>query len=107
VSADPSLLVLVHDSSEARVTVTAPLVHRCPHVPEVDVGTVTIGWRCTDVTLELHALVAYLATWHDHEVSHEELTVQIRRDLVSLDGLDDVTVSSRWTTAGCAVVVES
>jgi NADPH-dependent 7-cyano-7-deazaguanine reductase QueF len=107
VSADPGLLNLVHDSSEAKVTVKSVLIHRCPHVEEVDVGTVAISWRCTDVTLELHSLAAYLATWESQKISSEEITMQIRNDLEQLDGLDDVDVSTTWQTAGFSVLIES
>jgi NADPH-dependent 7-cyano-7-deazaguanine reductase QueF len=107
VSADPSLLSLVHDSSEARVTVRCGLAHRCPQVEDVDVGTVTISWRCTDVTLELHSLAAYLATWENQKISSEEITMQIRNDLSFLDGLEEIEVSTTWQTAGFAVLIEA
>jgi NADPH-dependent 7-cyano-7-deazaguanine reductase QueF len=106
VTADPSLLRTVPDTSGALVTVTGPLVHRCPHVEEVDAGTVTITWRCADLTLELHALTAYLASWQAQAVSHEELTAQIVADLERVDGIDDVDVRTRWSTAGLSVTVD-
>lgn len=105
-SADPYLLRLVPDTSNTLVTVTAQLVHECPHVPEVDAGTVEIAWRCTDMTVELHALAAYLASWQGQAISHEDVTAQIARDLDRLDGIDVERVRTRWSTAGMAVVVE-
>lgn len=106
-SADPALLRLVPDASGARVVVTGALVHRCPHVAEVDAGTVTIGWQCAEMTVELHALVAYLASWEGQAISHEELTEQIARDLEALDGIEAVAVESAWRTAGLAVRVSA
>jgi NADPH-dependent 7-cyano-7-deazaguanine reductase QueF len=106
VSADPYLLRLVPDTSGALVTVTGQLVHECPHVPEVDAGTVEVVWRCADMTVELHALAAYLASWQGQSISHEEITAQIARDLDALDGIEVERVRTRWTTAGFAVVVE-
>ncbi len=99
-------LRIVPDDTQSRVTVTGPLVHRCPHVEEVDAGTVEVSWRCADATIELHSLAAYLASWEGQRVSHEELTAQIAADLEQLDGIEDVSVVSRWRTAGLAVTIE-
>lgn len=105
-SADPYLLRLIPDTTNTRVTVTGQLVHECPHVPEVDAGTAEIAWRCVEATIELHSLVAYLASWQGQPISHEEITAQIGRDLEQLDGVDDVSVTTAWRTAGLAVRVE-
>jgi NADPH-dependent 7-cyano-7-deazaguanine reductase QueF len=106
VSADPYRLRLVPDTSEALVTVTGQLVHECPHVPEHDAGTVEIAWRCADMTIELHSLSTYLASWQGETISHEEITAQIARDLDALDGIEVERVRTRWTTAGFAVAVD-
>lgn len=106
-SADPSLLRLVPDTSGAGVVVTGSLVHRCPHVAEVDAGTVTVGWQCAEMTIELHSLAAYLASWEAQTISHEELTEQIARDLEALDGIGAIAVESTWRTAGLAVRVSA
>jgi NADPH-dependent 7-cyano-7-deazaguanine reductase QueF len=91
-----------------RVSATGPLVHRCPVVPEVDAGEVTVSWTVGEFTVELHALTAYLASWADQAISHEEITEQIRADLdEGLEGIDDVQVETRWRTGGLAVVVRS
>lgn len=105
-TAAPSLLRAVPDETGSRVTVTGPLVHRCPHVPEVDAGTVTVSWVCAELTVELHSLAAYLASWADQEVSHEEITRQILVDLEAIDGIDLVAVTTAWKTAGLAVRIE-
>jgi NADPH-dependent 7-cyano-7-deazaguanine reductase QueF len=105
-SADPTLLRLVAVDSTAEVTVTSPLVHRCPFVPEVDTGTVTITWRCEMNTVELHSLAAYLASWADQTISSEEITEQIMRDLEQqLDGIQAVSVGTAWETAGMKVSI--
>jgi NADPH-dependent 7-cyano-7-deazaguanine reductase QueF len=105
VSADPFLLRTVHDTTGATVAVTAPLVHECPHVPETDAGEVTITWRTEELTVELHSLSAYLASWARESISHEEVTAQIRADLDAIDGLEVLSVVTRWRTAGMAVTV--
>jgi NADPH-dependent 7-cyano-7-deazaguanine reductase QueF len=106
-SAQPDLLSTVHDLSGSRVEVTAMLAHRCPHVPEVDAGTVTVSWRCHELTVELHSLAAYFSSWADQKISHEEITMQIRLDLERIDGIEEVDVSTEWVTAGMSVVVSS
>jgi NADPH-dependent 7-cyano-7-deazaguanine reductase QueF len=106
VTARPELLRLVPDTTRTRVTVSGPLVHRCPHVPEVDAGEVSVSWVCATMTVELHSLAAYLASWADQAISHEELTEQVCRDLEQLDGIEGVSVLTRWRTAGFAVTVE-
>lgn len=105
-SADPYRLRLVPDESGALVTARGALVHECPHAPEHDVGLVEVTWRCGESTIELHSLVAYLASWEGQAISHEAITTQIRRDLDELDGVEVVGVVTRWQTAGLAVTVE-
>jgi NADPH-dependent 7-cyano-7-deazaguanine reductase QueF len=106
VTARTELLRIVPDETRTRVTVTGPLVHRCPHVEEVDAGTVEVSWVCAEATVELHALAAYLASWEGQKISHEELTEQVCRDLEALDGIEGVSVATTWRTAGLAVRVE-
>jgi NADPH-dependent 7-cyano-7-deazaguanine reductase QueF len=107
VSAEPARLEIVDEPADVDVCVTATLVHRCPHVPEVDAGEVRIGWRCAGKTVELHSLAGYLASWEAQAVSHEDVTEQIRADLAALEGIENVGVSSAWTTAGMAVTVQA
>lgn len=96
-------------SCDARTTVeyAGPLVHRCPFVDEVDRGAVTITWSTDGATLELHGLAAWLRTWTDVAVSHEALTDLIRSSLAGQPGIADVSVSTRWDTAGAEVVVRA
>lgn len=96
---------LVPEESTARVAVEGPLRHMCPHVAEVDDGTVRIEWTCAGQTLELHSLAAYLGSFADERISHEELTRQLRDELAGLHGIADVTVATTWHTAGLAVQV--
>lgn len=90
---------------EATVTMsaTASIQHMCPFVHEVDNGTITITWRAEGWTIELHSLRAYLSTFHDREISHEELTAEIRDELSSHHGISIETVSTTWHTAGMGI----
>jgi NADPH-dependent 7-cyano-7-deazaguanine reductase QueF len=85
--------------------VTAPLVHRCPFRDEADEGHIELTWATAGSTLELHALHAWLASFHSDVISHEDLTADIAEHLAELPGIDDVQVTTRWTTAGVEVVV--
>jgi NADPH-dependent 7-cyano-7-deazaguanine reductase QueF len=87
-----------------RVTAAAPVTHLCPHVDEVDEGTVSIAWTTAGATLELHSLAAHLRTYAGQRISHENLTAQVA-DALTLPGITDVTVTARFTTAGLAVEV--
>ena len=91
---------------EANVTLatTADIQHMCPFVNEVDNGTVRITWDADGWTLELHSLRAYLNTFHDREISHEELTDEIRAEIGSRHGINNVKVESTWRTAGMEVL---
>lgn len=86
---------------------TADIQHMCPFVHEVDNGTVTITWEAQGWTIELHSLRAYLNTFSDREISHEELTDEIRAELGSHHGINSVSVTSNWRTAGMEVVTSS
>jgi NADPH-dependent 7-cyano-7-deazaguanine reductase QueF len=86
------------------VTAGTPMEHLCPHQDETDQGHVTVAWETTDVTLELHSLAAYLKTWANEKVSHEELTETILRD-IGETGVDAVSVTTKWRTAGLDVTV--
>lgn len=99
------LPTLVGEDAPVRVTVTGALMHRCPHVDEDDVGTVTIGWTCAGQTIEMHALADYLRDFADERISSEALTEAIRADLSGLYGIADVTVATRWDTAGLEFTV--
>lgn len=82
---------------------TAPLQHMCPFVHEVDSGTVTVTWEAAGWTFELHSLRAYLNTFTDREISHEELTAEIQAELSGAYGINTVTVNSSWHTAGMEI----
>lgn len=87
-----------------RVTIAAPVTHLCPHVDEVDEGTVAVAWTTAGATIELHSLAAHLQTYAGQRISHENLTAQLAEAL-TLPGVADVTVTARFTTAGLAVEV--
>jgi NADPH-dependent 7-cyano-7-deazaguanine reductase QueF len=90
---------------EATVTLatTADIQHMCPFVHEVDNGSVTITWETGGWTIELHSLRAYLGTFADREISHEDLTQEIHNELSSRHGFKAMTVSTTWRTAGMEV----
>lgn len=96
---------VVEEASLVRVSITGPLRHQCPHVDEADVGEIDLSWNCDGGTLELHSLAEYLASWADVAISHEALTAQILADLVGLDAIEFVRVTTRWRTAGLDVEV--
>lgn len=95
--------VTVPVEADVRMTVTSPIRHLCPFVNEVDEGAVTIGWDAEGWTFELHALRAYLNAFADREISHEELTGEIRAELSTHHGINAVTVETHWDTAGMDV----
>lgn len=89
--------------SDVTMTVTAPLTHLCPHVDEVDNGTITLTWRVNGYTLELHSLREYLNGFKYAEVSHEEITDLIRHEMSVTPGVEVVSVETTWDTAGMEV----
>lgn len=87
-------------------TAAAPLAHRCPFVDEADLGAVELRWRIRTHTLELHALRLFLDAFAPVTISHEALTLGIATTLAQVDGLDLLTVTTRWRTAGIDVACE-
>jgi len=98
-------ITTVPDGSDVVVTVTADVKHRCPFRDEADVGTTDITWRVNGQTVELHSLRGWLDQFIDSGISHESVTNCIAYAVASLDGIEDVTVATHWTTAGMAVTV--
>lgn len=96
-------IVTVPVEAGVRMSATSSIQHMCPFVQEVDNGTITIAWDADGWTLELHALRSYLNTFMDREVSHEELTDEIRAELSAHHGISGVTVETAWRTAGMEV----
>lgn len=90
---------------EANVTMSASadIQHMCPFVQEVDNGSIAITWRAEGWTFELHSLRAYLNTFADREISHEDLTEEIRAELNGHHGLTIEAVSTTWRTAGMGI----
>lgn len=97
----------VPDDSDVIVTATFPLVHRCPHVEEVDEGSVTIAWRVEGETYELHSLREYLDGFKDAELSHEQITSRICHDLSVVPRISIIEVITAWSTAGGTVEVRA
>ena len=91
------------ESSAVTMTVAGSLVHMCPVVDEVDLGTVEIIWRTNGETYELHSLAEYLRGWQDSRLSHEQITDRIRHDLSLAPQIELVSVETTWLTAGLEV----
>lgn len=89
--------------AHVRLSAKASIRHLCPFVQEVDNGTLTVAWDADGWTLELHALHAYLGTFAEREISHEELTAEVQAELSSHHGINNVSVTSSWRTAGMEV----
>jgi NADPH-dependent 7-cyano-7-deazaguanine reductase QueF len=91
--------------TDATVTmrVKASIRHLCPFVQEVDDGHVTVDWDTDGWTFELHSLRAYLRSFTDREISHEDLTEEVRAELSSHHGIKGVTVTTTWRTAGMEI----
>jgi NADPH-dependent 7-cyano-7-deazaguanine reductase QueF len=95
--------VLTVTASAGHMEVHAPLVHRCPFRDEVDAGGVAIRWEVDTRTFELHSLRAYLDTWRDVVISHEDLTETLRVQLSGHPGLTLLSITTAWDTAGMEV----
>lgn len=89
--------------ANVRLSAKANIQHLCPFVQEIDNGTLTATWDADGWTLELHALHAYLGTFAGREISHEELTSEVQAELSSHYGINNVSVTSNWRTAGMEV----
>jgi len=98
---DPSTV----PAADVTVVITSPITHRCPYADETDHGHIDLTWRCAGRTLELHSLRAWLDEWAVSVISHENLTDVILHILGTIEGIEDVTVTTRWATAGMNVTV--
>jgi NADPH-dependent 7-cyano-7-deazaguanine reductase QueF len=85
------------------ISATAELRHQCPFVLETDAGSVTINWSTCGNTIELHSLAEYLHQFATWEISHEDLTDQIKHDIDGVQGIFATSVSTTWETAGMDV----
>jgi NADPH-dependent 7-cyano-7-deazaguanine reductase QueF len=100
-------LQTVPETATVRVTAAGYLTHECPHVSETDYGTVAVSWTCAGSTIELHSLSRYLDAYEGAPISHERISETIRADVAALDGIADVVVVTKWTTANLEVRVET
>jgi NADPH-dependent 7-cyano-7-deazaguanine reductase QueF len=89
------------------LTIRAELdgVHQCPILDEIDRGAVAITWRIATHTIELHGLRHWVTSLKDWAVSHEDYTAEVAATIAALPGIEDVTVTSDWVTAGIRVHV--
>lgn len=81
------------------VTISGSVTHRCPFVDEVDAGTVelTYTYLAQAEVIELHALRAFLATFHDKAMTHEQVT-----DAIAAQYPHAIVVTT-WRTANMDV----
>ncbi len=91
--------------TDANVTLgaKATIQHLCPFVQEVDNGNIAVTWDTDGWTFELHSLRAYLKSFTNREISHEDLTEEVRAELSSHHGVKSVTVTTTWRTAGMEI----
>jgi NADPH-dependent 7-cyano-7-deazaguanine reductase QueF len=94
---------MVPTDSPVTLATKASIQHLCPFVHEVDNGNITVTWDTDGWTFELHSLRAYLRSFTDREISHEDLTEEVRAELSSHHGISAVTVTTEWRTAGMEV----
>ena len=59
--------------------------------------------RPTAWAIRLSRGTCYLAGWRSAQLSHEQVTDRITRDLSTLEGITGVTVHTMWETAGMQV----
>lgn len=86
--------------TEVTLTVRAPLAHVCPVVHERDFGKVEVTYKPSVRLLELHALAGLLREYADAEITHEDLTADLHRQLAGALRPEALTVTTSWTTAG-------
>lgn len=81
------------------LTITAPVVKRCPYADEIDHGTVTLVFTVPNGEdgPELHDCAKRLAGFAGSKISHEDFT----RALACLP--DVIEVVTHWKTAGLDV----
>lgn len=95
-------------AAETRVTVSFDAQHRCPFRDEADYGTVEVTWTTSfGETVELHALAVLVRGREDEPVSHEQWTADLYGSVNASVNVRDLTVTSRWSTAGAVVTVSS
>lgn len=90
-------------NADVTMRVAGTLEHLCPYRDERDVGTVEITYRADGKTLELHALRAWLSSFAQSRLSHEELTDHIAHRLGTEHGIHLTSVVTRWVTGGMEV----
>lgn len=85
-----------------KVTMTAAITHRCPFADDIDIGLVTIEHQPDpddrDDVIELWGLRAFLASFHDAKITHEEVTTAIAEQYPGAH------VTTRWRTADIDLV---
>lgn len=81
-----------------KITVRAPIVHLCPHVNELDVGTVEMTFTGLEAP-ELHGLRRRLESFAGIKATHEAVTDILAQDYPNAE------IVTYWMTAGMEVEV--
>jgi NADPH-dependent 7-cyano-7-deazaguanine reductase QueF len=90
------------------VITTASAAHLCPFRDEQDYGTVSVSWTTAcGQTVELHALGELIRSVADVRISHEQWTADLASTIAAGVAVDDLTVTSQWSTAGLTVSVSA
>jgi NADPH-dependent 7-cyano-7-deazaguanine reductase QueF len=61
-----------------------------------DFCTVEIGYSPTLGVLELESVAAYLGSFSERSISHEDATAEIRHDIAALIEPDDLVIRTAW-----------
>lgn len=85
------------------ITIEGVLVHQCPFKDEKDVGFVKITYTPARLIAEIHSLRAWLDTFADVKISHEELTTRIQAEFSKAMQTTMVEVVTTWRTAEMTV----
>lgn len=88
-------------AAAVRVTLTAPVRHRCPFRDEHDEGTLEVSYEQRGEVVELHALRRFLEELAAEAITHEAFTGRV----AGFPLPPGATVTTRWRTAGIDVTV--
>lgn len=93
---NPLKLLAVQMDVPLAITLRGRLTCRCPVNGQRDYASVEVAYNPIGNAVELGSFAAYLATFNDREIGHEDVTAEIRSDLARLLEPDDLTVRTAW-----------
>lgn len=87
----------INPANRLSISLAARLTCLCPVNTRRDYATVEVSY-CPSVgaVIELESFAAYLSTFSERAVSHEDVAAEILSDLQELTQADDLTVRTRW-----------